>query len=127
MPLQLGSILLIACPERKSPKMCDRVIKWTSVMVAFTFFHTVTFSFFPTQQKLHSVRGFVCHHLLLKLYTLSYVLQLFVRGVQRLTVASVLLCLIFLSSSPLRAPWCLPTYPTSLFSVSLVIRLSLTS
>lgn len=61
------------CPamrRKKIIKRCDKVMNWTSVRVALSFFHTLTFfHFFIDISKLPSVRVFIYHHL--SLTTLS--------------------------------------------------------
>lgn len=56
--LQLNAVSLTACPQRKPPESGDRVIKWTSVVVAFTFFHTFTFYHFFLHSRGCSVSEF---------------------------------------------------------------------
>lgn len=85
-----------AMPRKKIVKRCDKVMNWTSVRVAFTFFH-----FFIDISKLPSVRVFIYHHL--SLTTLS--------GDCGLSPPP----LVFLSPSPLRVLWRLPTEPASTF------------
>lgn len=121
-----GLILLIARPERKSSKSSDRIIKWTSVRVTFTFFHTFTFHLFLHRRSCSVSPVSSLHHLLfLVLYSVSC-LSIICQGSSK-TRRGPCRPFLFFFYFPVLSELCGIFPPTPhLLSVSLVIRLSLT-